>query len=237
MDPKEPKKEGVEDIHLTVKKRESRDEEATLADGYLYILIREFGFSAILKQTKHAEKTFKLYTAEELYIENGTRISQEEIQNQGRVLQRKFLAEPVTTPMNAKQERRSKEAEVSNGYLQMLINVGYEPEFKGTRSARKTIKMYRIKRMTSPTGVPLEKSLLTEFGKRLDHVVKEQFYKGLRTMTITPEMLIEYEDSLNGVKLADVLNKPPPQKQTYVDKNDSSTEDVACSYMSYDRDY
>ena len=29
---------------------------------------------------------------------------------------------------------------MSNGYLQMLMNAGYIPEFKGTRSAKKTIK-------------------------------------------------------------------------------------------------
>ncbi|EKE39579.1 hypothetical protein ENUP19_0055G0078 [Entamoeba nuttalli] len=222
-----------EDIHLTVKKRESRDEEATLADGYLYILIREFGFSAKLKQTKHAEKTIKLYCVDELFIENELCVSQEDIQKEGRKLQHRFGVDTITTPMNPKQERRSKEAEVSNGYLQMLINVGYNPEFKGTRSARKTIKMYRIKKMESPTKVILEKSVLMEFGKRLDAVVKEQFQKGLRIMVITPEMLALNEESLNGVKLTDFLSQQPSQKgknESDKEGNDSTTEDITQSY-------
>ncbi|ELP94997.1 hypothetical protein EIN_251810 [Entamoeba invadens IP1] len=223
MQPK-PKKE--DDVHLTVKKRESRDEEATLADGYLYILIREFGYSVKLKQTKHAEKTIKLYCAEELFIENGISVVQEEIQKQGRKLQQRFGAEPINTPMNAKQERRSREAEVSNGYLQMLINVGYMPEFKGTRSARKTIKMYRVKKITTPTQVVIEKNMLMEFGKRLDHVVKEQFQKGLRTMTITPEMIALCEDAAVDMKLPDILNQQQPKKKKDALEDDTSTEDI-----------
>ncbi|EDR26053.1 hypothetical protein EDI_024410 [Entamoeba dispar SAW760] len=222
-----------EDIHLTVKKRESRDEEATLADGYLYILIREFGFCAKLKQTKHAEKTIKLYCVDELFIENEICVNQEDIQKEGRKLQHRFGVDPIVTLMNPKQERRSKEAEVSNGYLQMLINVGYSPEFKGTRSARKTIKMYRIKKMESPTKVILEKNVLMEFGKLLDGVVKEQFQKGLRTMVITPEMLALKEESLNGIKLTDLLSQQPNQKEkNESDKEgaDSTTEDITQSY-------
>ena len=59
----------------------------------------------------------------------------------------------------------------------MLINAGYTPDFKGTRSAKKTIKMYRIKSMTSPTQVTISKELLMKFGKRLDEIAKKEFDK------------------------------------------------------------
>ena len=189
----------------TPTKRETRDEETTLADGYLYFLIRVFGYTAKWKQIKHSEKTTKLYCVDELFIGNTLRFSQEEIIKEGKKLQEKFNAEPVIGQMNTKQERRSKEAEMSNGYLQMILNAGYEAEFKGTRSARKTIKMYRIKQLTTPNHVVVDKNVFVEFGRRLDAIVKSLFGNGVRDIVITTDMLIEDEIAVGGVTLNDYL--------------------------------
>ena len=226
-----PTKENPIEAQSITKKRESRDEEATLADGYLYILIGEFGFNVQLKQTKHSTKTIKLYCAEELYINGGIHVSQEEIQKNGKKLEEQFPNDLNTSEsMNAKQMKRSKEAEISNGYLQMLINAGYTPDFKGTRSAKKTIKMYRIKSMTSPTQVTISKELLMKFGKRLDEIAKKEFDKSENkdaTITITIEMLKEYEESIGEVKLSDVLTKNDSKHQNTKDikKSSDNTED------------
>ena len=121
MDPNTPK-EKEDETKTNVKKQQTRDEEATLADGYLYFLIRVFGYTAKWKQPKNYERTIKLYCADELSIENILTVTQNDILVEGRKLQETFGSEPINIEMNQKQQKRSKEAEVSNGYLQMLIN-------------------------------------------------------------------------------------------------------------------
>ena len=223
----EPKKQNEQENEIQ-KKRESREEEAMLADGYLYFLIRLFGFSVKIKQTKYSEKNVKLYLVDEFFIQGGMVITQEDIRREGKKLQERFGAIQTTEHMNQKQEKRSKEAEMSNGYLQMLMNAGYIPEFKGTRSAKKTIKMYKIKSMRTPTNIELDKEIFITFGKRLDMIIKKRFALGERLLLLSTNSLIEEEEQNQEKKLIDYLD-PKIKNNTHEEKkqlDDSETEDI-----------
>ena len=90
--------------------------------------------------------------------------------------------------------------------------------------------MYRIKKMTSPTGVDIDKNVFMEFGKRLDGVVKRKFMNGMRDIVVSTNSLIEDENEIGGVKLIDFLtignNHSSDEILQYNERNQNNSNTV-----------
>ncbi|ELP89992.1 hypothetical protein EIN_403060 [Entamoeba invadens IP1] len=170
---------------MRIKKRKSRDEEASLANSYLFLLLSECDGKAVIKYTKIAQKTVKLYSVESLSFDNMT-FTQDMIREEGRklLLKNNFKKEDLTTDgMSEKQQKRSVEAEMSNGYLELLIGHKFIADIKQTKSSKKTIKMVRISKLTSPSGTDFSKSYLGNIGNKFAELVQNGF-RGHKTLNL-----------------------------------------------------
>ena len=183
---------------MKYKKRQSRDEEASFANAYLYLLLAEFDAVATLKYTKRAKKTVKLYAVETVKLGEAV-LTQELVRAKGAELLRAQSAcdapEVPFDQMSEKQKKRSVEAEVSNGYLQLLTERGFRPVFRPTKSSRKTIKMLRVQALRTHKGKAVSRARLLEIGARLDRLVQERF-NGYKTLLLDRAFVQEIAESV-----------------------------------------
>ncbi|KAL7720037.1 Uncharacterized protein QTN25_002566 [Entamoeba marina] len=186
---------------MRMKKRQSRDEEASFANAYLYLLITEFDANATLKYTKCAKKTVKLYSVESITID-GKCLSQTQIRQCGRELLQQHNQTTINlsyTTMSSKQQKRSIEAEMSNGYLKLLIERGFIPSFKQTKTSKKTVKMIRTAFLKNPIGVVYNKELLFHIGVFFDRTVQNGF-KGYKTLILNKLFVKDIMESVSANK-------------------------------------
>ncbi|EDR21893.1 hypothetical protein EDI_146010 [Entamoeba dispar SAW760] len=198
---------------MRMKKRQSRDEEASFSNAYLFFLLSECGASASLKYTKGAQKTVKLYVVDTITID-GKLLTSQTIREKGRelLIEKKWpIGNIKFETMSLKQQKRSGEAETCNGYLKILMERKFVPEFKQTKSSKKTVKMLRITKLKTPLGKCYNKDLLRKVGIKFDEVVQKGF-KGYKTLNLNKLFVQEIcQMSLNEIE--------NPQQHEFMNKD------------------
>ncbi|KAL7720327.1 hypothetical protein QTN25_002368 [Entamoeba marina] len=158
-------KQVNEDV-LRNRKRVSRNSESAVVNTILYIMIEQLGATVTLRRTKKTKQTVKMMLPESLIINNVV-YDQNAIAELNKQLYKEVLEEESkdVEGMSDKQYIRTREAQVSNGLLYILISNGYSIDVKKTKRSKLTEKLIKINALTLPNGNVIDVNHLVEIGE------------------------------------------------------------------------
>ncbi|KAL7721067.1 DRBM domain-containing protein [Entamoeba marina] len=199
-----PRKTETDPDYLKKQKQASRSQEAALTNAILDFLITNHRYELTHTRTKGAVKTVKMIIPTRLKDEKKT-YSQSDIRNLSCRVCRDSFDSVDTSKMTAKQRKRTEEAQLANGDINM--------KSKKTRPSRKTVRLIRVNSITDPNGQFYSKDDLikrgTEFGKCVNEMMKN------KQMEITCDNLKVTKDSFSSLKDALQNIKAEEDKKKY----------------------
>ncbi|KAL7722573.1 Uncharacterized protein QTN25_000192 [Entamoeba marina] len=176
------------EIVLRNRKRLSRNDETVVFNAMLSLLVIE-GFNVELKKSKKTIHTIKMLIPECIeQPSTGTKLNQKDICELSNGLLTNILAyQPISKEnMTTKQLKRTKEAQMNNGILYILNQLGYTFIEKKTKKANVTERLVRISQMIKD-DVVITKDDLMELGETFHNIIPDKSMGSF--VTITPDFL------------------------------------------------
>ena len=157
------------------RRRTSRNDECRVFNACLYVLMKE-NFTVLLKKSKKALKTSKLLLPSVIqYANSNILFTQESFSKLAEQLEiNEKPASSGPTEADQKRLRRNLEADMNNGVLYLLKEVGYNIQVKKTKKTNVTKKLIRINELRKP-GLYLSRENLLYLGHRLEQIVDAYF--------------------------------------------------------------
>ena len=200
MEIKEEKKNLSRD-----RKRESRSNESSTVNGVMYVLITKEHAEMTFRKSKKSKATVKMYLPEKVRI-NGIEFGSKIISEYSDKFMKEVIGEePIDmNKLNNKQYTRSKEAQINNGILYIMKELGYSFGIKQTKKTKCTERLVKITNITTPYGEIIETKQLEKIGKEFSRYIEEMFGREI-TIDITNENIpnigeyyLDYMNSINN---------------------------------------
>ncbi|ELP87493.1 hypothetical protein EIN_097800 [Entamoeba invadens IP1] len=210
---------------LRRRKRVSRNEETTLVNALVFLIVK-LGFNVKIKKTKKTVHTVKMLIIEEMvHRESGKALKQEDVARYSQFLL-KELGHPhmEEAGMTLKQLKRSREAELNNALIYFLKRVGFSFEEKKTKKSKCTEKLVRLNSLTYG-DIVFNKELLAQIGEFIEDVVRQEMSSGYVEIT---EILLKKYDSIKIPKVSfnEVLSMKLPEHPKSTPKSIPKIENI-----------
>ncbi|ELP85219.1 hypothetical protein EIN_083610 [Entamoeba invadens IP1] len=218
---------------LRRRKRVSRNEETTIANGLIYMIIK-LGFNIKIKRTKKTVHTKKMLIVEEM-VHRGTGkvLNQHDVAKYSRC-----LLDDIGKPhldesaMTLKQFKRSREAQISNSLLFFLKMVGFSFEEKKTKKAKYTEKLIRVSQLSYKEQI-ISFAELETFAEALEQVAEQKL--GERSFIEITEKDLQKEEGkfvFPTVSFTETLNMKSPEET----KNENESVIDSTAFATIDQE-